>query len=81
MSDAIASSAETFSVILHLAGQQVEALRAIGKEQGTFTDWEGRYTSLPDLRVLGLAFCLLGFWRLTTIGRQVHLQLFKTEAA
>jgi hypothetical protein len=81
VSDEIASRTETFSVTLHLAGQQVDALRAIGKERGSFTDWEGRYTTINDLREMGLAYCVLGFWKLTALGRRAHKQLFDLEPA
>lgn len=81
MSDEIAGRTNTFSVTLHLAQQQVEALRMIGRERGTFTDWEGRVSVLGDLREMGLAYCVLGFWKLTSLGRVAHTQLFDLQAA
>ena len=76
MSDAITTETATLSATLHLAPQHLEAFKAVGKERGTFTDWEGRYATLPDLRELGLAFTVLGFWKLTAFGLQAYEQLF-----
>ena len=71
----------TLSATLNLLPQHREALRAIGRERETFTDWEGRYATLSDLREMGLAFPVLGFWRLTTVGKQAYLQMFDLQPA
>lgn len=81
MSDAIATKTVTLSALLHLAPQHLEAFKAVGRERGTFTDWEGRYVTLPDLREMGLAFTVLGFWKLTAFGRQAYEQLFGCASA
>jgi hypothetical protein len=81
MSDEIHNNTATFSATLYLVPQQVEAFRAVGQERATFTDWEGRYTTLPDLREMGLVICVLGFWRLTTLGRQAYEQMFELQPA
>lgn len=81
MSDAITTKTITLSATLHLASQHVEAFKAVGKERGTFTDWEGRYATLPDLREMGLAFTVLGFWKLTAFGRAAYVQLFECQPA
>jgi hypothetical protein len=75
------SNTATFTTTIHLVEQQVEAFRAVGKERGTFTDWEGRYTTLPDLRQMGLVNNVLGFWRLTTVGAQAYSQMFDRQPA
>ncbi len=80
-SDEIMSTTATFTSTLHLVPQQVEAFRAVGKERGTLVDWEGHYPTLPDLREMGLAFPVLGFWRLTLLGRQAYEQLFEQQPA
>lgn len=81
MSDVILDNTATFSATLHLSAQQVEAFRAVGLERNSFVDWEGHYTSLPDLRQIGLLNCVLGFWRLTSVGRQAYEQMFNQQAA
>ena len=81
MSDVILDNTATFSATLHLSAQQVEAFRAAGREPGTMVDWEGHYPTLPDLRQIGLLNCVLGFWRLTTVGRQAYEQMFEEQAA
>jgi hypothetical protein len=70
------STTLTLNTEIHLCAQQLEALKAIGRESNTFADWSGVYTTLPDLRSIGLAFPLLGYWRLTTLGREVYERAF-----
>jgi hypothetical protein len=81
MSDEIMSTTATFTTTLHLAGQQIEAFKAVGRERGTLVDWEGHYPTLVDLREMGLAFPVLGFWRLTLVGRQAYEQMFEQQPA
>ena len=71
-----------FSASLHLSEREKSALRQVGIEQGSYTDWAGHETaSLTGLRQHGLVISLLGYWRLTTIGRQVYEQMFEREPA
>ena len=81
MSDETVPKSVTFSATLLLAPQQREAFEAVGKERGTFADWEGRYVAIADLRALGLAISHHGRWSLTTIGRQIYKQAFGVNPA
>jgi hypothetical protein len=75
------STTATFTATLHLSAREVDAFRATGKERGTLVDWEGHCTALAGLRGMGLVVNVLGFWRLTTVGRQAYEKMFEQQPA
>jgi len=67
---------------LVLSEHEAAAFRAVGRERGSYTDWQGTETGpLTGLRHHGLVVSMLGFWRLTTLGRQAYEQIFEQQAA
>jgi hypothetical protein len=67
---------------LSLSEREAEAFRAVGRESGSYTDWQGTEAGpLCGLRHHGLVASMLGFWRLTTFGRQAYEQIFRQKAA